>query len=60
MTEHVLLTGATGFLGGHLARRLANGGRVVHALARPSSDRAGLAGLEIVWHEETSRGCWLR
>lgn len=51
MTDHVLLTGATGFLGAHLARRLAGGGRVVHALARSSSDRDELAGLKIVWHD---------
>ena len=51
MKEHVFLTGATGFLGANLARRLLENGRVVHALARPSSDREAFAGAEIAWHE---------
>jgi nucleoside-diphosphate-sugar epimerase len=33
-----LVTGAAGFIGAHLARRLAAGGQAVAALARPSSD----------------------
>jgi nucleoside-diphosphate-sugar epimerase len=33
-----LVTGAAGFIGAHLVRRLASGGRAVVALARPSSD----------------------
>jgi nucleoside-diphosphate-sugar epimerase len=33
----VLITGATGFLGSHLARRLVRDGHDVHVLARPSS-----------------------
>jgi nucleoside-diphosphate-sugar epimerase len=32
-----LITGATGFIGGHLARRLVSGGRVVRVLCRPGS-----------------------
>lgn len=47
----VLLTGATGFLGGPLARRLVEGGADLHALARPSSDRARLGDLPVTWHE---------
>lgn len=32
-----LITGATGFIGGHLARRLVSGGRPVRVLCRPGS-----------------------
>ncbi|MCM2279311.1 MAG: NAD-dependent epimerase/dehydratase family protein [Oligoflexia bacterium] len=35
----VLVTGATGYLGANLCRRLAVEGREVHALVRPNSDR---------------------
>ena len=48
----VLVTGATGFTGGHLARALAVRGDHVRALVRPGSDpstgEAGLRGIEIV------------
>lgn len=37
-----LLTGATGFIGSHLARRLIARGDIVHALVRPDSDIAAL------------------
>lgn len=44
-----LLTGGTGFIGGHLARRLADAGWEVHLAVRKSSTRAlpsgGLAGI---------------
>ena len=33
-----LITGATGFVGGHIAEALARRGRPLHAIARPSSD----------------------
>jgi dihydroflavonol-4-reductase len=38
-----LVTGATGFLGSHVARQLAARGEPVRVLARPSSDRRALA-----------------
>jgi nucleoside-diphosphate-sugar epimerase len=40
--RRILLTGGTGFIGSHLVRALAEGGARVWALARPSSNRAGL------------------
>ena len=43
----VLLTGGSGFLGGHTARALSEAGYAVRVLVRPTSDRAGLAGLEV-------------
>lgn len=42
-----LVTGATGFLGGHVARLLVARGDGVRALVRPSSDLERLAGLEV-------------
>lgn len=50
MSAPVLVTGGTGFLGAEIARRLAAAGRPVHVLARPSSDRAALAGVDVQWH----------
>lgn len=43
----VLVTGASGFLGSHVAAQLARDGHSVRALLRPTSDRAYLRGLEI-------------
>lgn len=43
----VLVTGATGFLGSHLARRLLAGGHDVVVLARETSDRSRLDGLDV-------------
>lgn len=57
MTRKVLVTGATGFTGGHLCRRLINEGYEVRGLVRPTSDVSGLAGLrmEIVYGDLTDR-----
>jgi nucleoside-diphosphate-sugar epimerase len=46
----VAVTGATGFLGGALARALASEGVEVHALARHGADRRLLADVPITWH----------
>ena len=52
MTNLVLLTGGTGFVGSAIARALLESGYRVRALARPSSVRNNLAGLDL----ETSDG----
>src|SRR5262249_62049591 len=44
----VLVTGATGFLGGHLCHRRVRDGHEVTILRRPTSDTGGLAGLSVV------------
>lgn len=48
--SQAFLTGATGFLGRRVARRLVERGWRVHALAREGSDRSILTDLPIVWH----------
>jgi dihydroflavonol-4-reductase len=46
----VLLTGATGFIGSHVARQLVAAGHEVRALARPTADRHALHDLpEVEW-----------
>ncbi len=45
----ILITGATGFTGAVLARRLAALGAEVRAIARASSDTSALADLPITW-----------
>jgi nucleoside-diphosphate-sugar epimerase len=50
-TMRVFITGATGFVGGALARALAAEGAEVHALVRPASSRASLTGVPVQWHE---------
>jgi len=45
-TERFFLTGATGFVGAALARRLAALGCEVHALVRPGASKWRLAGVE--------------
>ncbi|HEU4758927.1 MAG TPA: NAD-dependent epimerase/dehydratase family protein, partial [Dehalococcoidia bacterium] len=45
----VLVTGATGFLGSHVAGQLAAAGHTVRVLLRPTSDRSFLAGFP--WEE---------
>jgi len=42
-----LVTGASGFLGGNLARVLLREGYEVRALLRPTADRRGIAGLDL-------------
>lgn len=49
---HVLVTGATGFLGAAICRELLARGHAVRALVRPASGLAGLAGLAL----EVARG----
>jgi dihydroflavonol-4-reductase len=51
MNPHVLVTGATGFLGAALTRELARRGFEIHALARRSSDRSALEGSSVHWRE---------
>ncbi|NQT24447.1 NAD-dependent epimerase/dehydratase family protein [candidate division KSB1 bacterium] len=55
--KKILVTGATGFTGGHLAQRLAKEGANVRTLARPGEDCAALeaAGIEIVRGDLTDR-----
>ncbi len=57
MSEYVLVTGATGYAGGCLARKLAQSGEKVRALARPTSRKDALTdhGIEIVEGDITSR-----
>lgn len=43
----VLVTGATGFIGGNLVRELIRSGYRVRALVRPGSDRRNIDGLDI-------------
>jgi nucleoside-diphosphate-sugar epimerase len=53
-----LVTGATGFLGGHLTRQLADAGVAVTAIVRPTSDPARVSGLrECATIHTTSGDC---
>ncbi len=67
MADTILLTGANGFLGSHIARELLARGYVVRALVRPGSNRSTLAELPIEFVEgdicdpddvlQAARGC---
>lgn len=46
-----LVTGATGFVGSHVARQLVAAGELVRALARPNSRRQALDGVAVEWAE---------
>lgn len=46
-----LVTGATGFVGSHVARKLVASGKSVRALARPGSSRKALDGVSVEWVE---------
>ncbi len=46
----ILLTGATGFIGSHVARQLVSEGHEVHALVRPQSDRWRIADIQSALH----------
>ncbi len=46
-----VLTGASGFLGSHLAEALLDDGWRVRASCRPGSDRRWLAGRDVEWRE---------
>ncbi|HEV2314523.1 MAG TPA: hopanoid-associated sugar epimerase [Candidatus Acidoferrales bacterium] len=46
-----LVSGATGFVGSHVARRLAASGESVRTLARPGSRRQALEGVAVEWAE---------
>lgn len=46
----VLLTGATGFIGSHIARQLVRDGHEVHAVVRPQSNLSRIADIESSLH----------
>jgi len=51
ITGKVLITGASGFVGSAVAKRLVEDGFSVRALVRPSSQRSHLAGLDLEFAE---------
>ena len=53
MSRTIALTGATGFIGSILAKRLINAGYKIQALVRPTSNRNRRAGSGIQWIEGT-------
>lgn len=50
MKHVILVTGGTGFLGSAIVRRLVARGDEAHVLARASSDRSVLDGVDAAWH----------
>jgi len=58
MTDRVLITGATGFLGQEVARRLVAGGAAVRALVRPATDAAALGALGVAIVRGDLRDTW--
>lgn len=50
MPKKILVTGANGFTGSHLCRKLVEQGHRVRALVRPNSDRQALNGLDLEIH----------
>jgi nucleoside-diphosphate-sugar epimerase len=50
-SDTIALTGATGFIGAALARRLAGTGRKIQALIRPASSHKRLDGFAVRWIE---------
>lgn len=55
MRAHVLLTGATGFVGRRMARCLVSRGYALHATARAGTDREVLGELDVRWHDADLR-----
>jgi len=49
MSRTIALTGATGFIGSTLARRLAIAGWNIQALVRSTSTRSHLDGIPVQW-----------
>ena len=49
MPETIAITGATGFVGGELLRRLAATGRPIKALVRPVSTHKRPADIAVEW-----------
>ncbi len=47
MAENILITGATGLVGRHFARRAANAGYKLQAMVRKGSDRSALEGIPV-------------
>ncbi|WP_321429463.1 NAD-dependent epimerase/dehydratase family protein [uncultured Methanolobus sp.] len=54
MSQKVLITGATGFVGSNLAHRLIEEGYEVHVLTRRSSDKWRLADMESTIHNHSA------